>query len=38
MLSRKLRVFLEEPRVDRLATAGRDGFPHVVTIWFERDR
>lgn len=38
MLSRKLRVFLDEPRVARLATIGHDGFPHVVTIWFARDR
>lgn len=38
MLSRKLRGFLGERRVARLATVGRDGFPHVVTIWFARDR
>jgi hypothetical protein len=28
MLSRKLRVFLDKPRVARLATVGRDGFPY----------
>jgi nitroimidazol reductase NimA-like FMN-containing flavoprotein (pyridoxamine 5'-phosphate oxidase superfamily) len=38
MLSRNLRAFLDEPRVARLSTVGRDGFPHVVTIWFARDR
>jgi nitroimidazol reductase NimA-like FMN-containing flavoprotein (pyridoxamine 5'-phosphate oxidase superfamily) len=38
MLSRNLRAFLDEPRVARLSTVGRDGFPAVVTIWFARDR
>ena len=38
MLNRKLRAFLDEkPRIARLATVGRDGYPHVVTIWFARD-
>jgi len=37
VLSRKVRAFLEKPRVARLATTGRDGYPHVVTIWFMRD-
>jgi PPOX class probable F420-dependent enzyme len=37
VLGRKVRAFLEKPRVARLATAGRDGYPHVVTIWFMRD-
>ncbi len=37
VLSRKVRAFLDKPRVARLATAGRDGYPHVVTIWFMRD-
>jgi PPOX class probable F420-dependent enzyme len=37
-LNRKLRSFLDEPRIARLATVGGDGFPHVVTIWFVRDR
>ena len=37
MLSRTVRKFLQEPRVARLATIGRDGYPHVVTIWFMRD-
>ena len=37
VLNRKLRAFLEKPRIARLATVGRDGYPHVVTIWFVRD-
>jgi PPOX class probable F420-dependent enzyme len=38
VLTRKLRAFLDDrPRIARLATVGRDGYPHVVTIWFARD-
>ena len=37
VLNRKVRAFLEKPRIARLATVGRDGYPHVVTIWFTRD-
>jgi PPOX class probable F420-dependent enzyme len=38
ILTRKVRAFIEKPRIARLATVGRDGYPHVVTIWFVRDR
>jgi PPOX class probable F420-dependent enzyme len=37
VLTRTVRAFLAEPRVARLATIGRDGYPHIVTIWFMRD-
>ena len=38
VLARKVRQFLDaKPRIARLATVGRDGYPHVVTIWFARD-
>jgi len=31
-------AFLAEARFARLATIGRDGFPHNVPIWFAMDR
>jgi PPOX class probable F420-dependent enzyme len=31
-------AFLAEPRFARLATIGRDGFPHNVPIWFDIER
>ena len=38
ILTRSIRTFLREPRVARLATIGEDGYPHVVPIWFIRDK
>lgn len=35
-LSRTVRRFLAEPRIARLCTLGRDGYPHVVPIYFMR--
>ncbi len=37
MLSRSVRKFLEKPRIARFATIGRDGYPHIVPIYFMRD-
>jgi nitroimidazol reductase NimA-like FMN-containing flavoprotein (pyridoxamine 5'-phosphate oxidase superfamily) len=37
MLNRRVRRFLQQPRVARLATFGADGYPHIVPIWFRRD-
>jgi nitroimidazol reductase NimA-like FMN-containing flavoprotein (pyridoxamine 5'-phosphate oxidase superfamily) len=37
ILNRRVRQFLNKPRVARLATVGVDGYPHVVPIWFRRD-
>jgi nitroimidazol reductase NimA-like FMN-containing flavoprotein (pyridoxamine 5'-phosphate oxidase superfamily) len=37
ILSRRVRQFLNKPRIARLATVGADGYPHVVPIWFRRD-
>ena len=36
-LNRRVRQFLQKPRVARLATIGVDGYPHIVPIWFRRD-
>ena len=39
ILKRSVRDFLRAPRVARLATIGAaDGYPHVVPIWFIRDK
>ncbi len=37
ILNRRVRQFLNKPRVARLATQGVDGYPHVVPIWFRRE-
>ncbi len=37
ILNRRVRRFLQKPRVARLATVGHDSYPHVVPIWFRRD-
>jgi PPOX class probable F420-dependent enzyme len=37
VLSRSVRSFLNAPRIARLCTVGRDGYPHVVPIYFMRD-
>lgn len=37
ILSRRVRQFLNKPRIARLATQGVDGYPHIVPIWFRRD-
>ena len=37
ILNRRVRKFLEKPRLARLATVGMDGYPHIVPIWFRRD-
>lgn len=36
VLSRAVRRFLQAPRTARLATLGKDGYPHVVPMWFAR--
>lgn len=36
VLSRSVRRFLDAPRTARLATTGKDGYPHLVPIWFAR--
>ena len=38
ILTRSVRNFLRAPRVARLATIGEDGYPHIVPIWFIRNR
>ena len=38
ILTRSVRDFLKAPRVARLATIGADGYPHIVPIWFIRDK
>ncbi len=38
ILTRRDRQLLNQPRIARLATQGVDGYPHVVPIWFRRDR
>ncbi len=37
ILTRRVRRFLNKPRVARLATQGVDGYPYIVPIWFRRD-
>ena len=37
ILNRRVRQFLNKPRIARLATQGVDGYPHIVPIWFRRD-
>jgi nitroimidazol reductase NimA-like FMN-containing flavoprotein (pyridoxamine 5'-phosphate oxidase superfamily) len=37
ILNRRVRQFLQKPRVARLATVGMDSYPHIVPIWFRRD-
>ncbi len=37
VLTRIVRKFLKQPRVARLATLGRDGYPHIVPIYFILD-
>lgn len=37
ILNRRVRRFLQKPRVARLATQGIEGYPHIVPIWFRRD-
>lgn len=37
LLSRSVRSFLSAPRVARLSTIGKDGYPHTVPIDFARD-
>jgi nitroimidazol reductase NimA-like FMN-containing flavoprotein (pyridoxamine 5'-phosphate oxidase superfamily) len=36
VLSRKVRSFLRKPRLARLCTIDRKGFPHVIPIYFMR--
>jgi len=36
MLSRRLRAFLGKPRLARLCTIARNGYPHIVPIYFLR--
>jgi nitroimidazol reductase NimA-like FMN-containing flavoprotein (pyridoxamine 5'-phosphate oxidase superfamily) len=38
ILTRSVRSFLQASRVARLATIGEDGYPHVIPIWFIRDK
>ncbi|MBF6600529.1 MAG: PPOX class F420-dependent oxidoreductase [Dehalococcoidia bacterium] len=33
-LSDRQRRFVEEPRIARLATVGRDGAPHIAPVWY----
>ncbi len=37
MLTSEVRIFLQKPRIARLATIGADGYPHVVPIYFMLD-
>jgi predicted pyridoxine 5'-phosphate oxidase superfamily flavin-nucleotide-binding protein len=37
ILTARVRRFLEAPRVARLCTIGKDGYPHVVPIYFARE-
>lgn len=37
VLNRRVRQFLTKPRIARLATMGKDGYPHIVPIWFRRE-
>ena len=37
VLHRTIRSFLNAPRVARLSTIGKDGYPHIVPIDFMRD-
>jgi PPOX class probable F420-dependent enzyme len=34
MTPEQIRVFLDEQRTAAIATIGRDGFPHVVAMWY----
>jgi PPOX class probable F420-dependent enzyme len=34
MSAEEIRAFLEEQRTAAIATIGRDGFPHVVAMWY----
>lgn len=37
VLTRAVRKFLKTPRIARLATIGRDGYPHLAPMNFELD-
>ncbi len=37
MFTREVTAFLEKPRIARLATMDRDGYPHLVTMYFMLD-
>ena len=37
VLTRTVRQFLKQPRIACLATLGRDGYPHIVPIYFMLD-
>ena len=37
MLTSEVRIFLQKPRIARLATIGVDGYPHIVPIYFMLD-
>ncbi|MBU7016463.1 MAG: pyridoxamine 5'-phosphate oxidase family protein [Theionarchaea archaeon] len=37
MFAREVLAFLEKPRIARFATIGRDGYPHLVTMYFMLD-
>jgi nitroimidazol reductase NimA-like FMN-containing flavoprotein (pyridoxamine 5'-phosphate oxidase superfamily) len=37
ILNRRIRQFLQKPRIARLSTIGLDGYPHIVPIWFRRE-
>jgi len=34
MTPEEMRVFLDEQRTAAIATIGRDGFPHVIAMWY----
>ena len=37
MFTREVLTFLQKPRIARLATIGKDGYPHIVTMYFMLD-
>ena len=37
MLTRVVRKFLRQPRIAHLATLGRNGYPHIVPVYFLLD-
>lgn len=37
MFTREVIAFLQKPRIARLATMDKDGYPHIVTMYFMLD-
>ncbi len=36
-MTEEIRRFLQKPRIARLSTLDKDGYPHTVPVWFDMD-